>query len=411
MEKRTKYIVSIIAFVGAIILLSILNPFSWNDATERTVVTQAGGNQFVEFKPGVFYSGFFSKEQAWPNQISVSHIDTLFDGDLSLRDNTIEIGIIKDVRFNDATVATVSGITQYILPVDESQMIAIHNAHKTPESFVQRRLSPYTIECLKSAAQLMSSEMHYSGGRAQMTQDYMDQLKNGSYLLNIKETNIFDSVDNERKRVYRVQIQTDVEGKPKRKFSSIKEYSVQVGDAQIIDVDYEPQVDNMLSKKISAATAASISKQELMTAQQQSLTAKAKGEKELVDIEYEQRKIQTREVVEAQTKVEVAKQDLIQQDIAYQAAVKEGMKIKTLADANAYEKRTAFTANGALEQKLAAWVEERKAAWSAFASFQGNIVPMYQVGNQGGSSNAAEWMQIMGMKAAKDITLDLSNKK
>ncbi len=35
-------------------------------------------------------------------------------------------------------------------------MIAIHNAHKTPEAFVQRRLAPYTVECLKSSAQLMS---------------------------------------------------------------------------------------------------------------------------------------------------------------------------------------------------------------------------------------------------------------
>lgn len=394
--------------IGIILLMVFFNPFSWNDATERTVVTQASGDQFVRFKPGVFYAGFFAKEQSWPNQISVSHTDAKFDGDLSLNDNTCEIGIIKDVRFNDATTASVSGITQYILPLDEKQMLNIHNAHKTPTAFVQRRLAPYTVECLKSSGQLMSSEMHYSGGRAQMTQDYMDQLKNGSYLLNIQETNIFDSVENARKRVYSVKIQTDKSGNKLRKFSSIKEYSVLVGDAQITDVDYEQKVDEMLAKKIAASTAASISKQELMTAQQKQLTAEAQGKQKLVEIEYQQKQQQTIEVVQAQTLVELAKQDLLKQDIALQASQKEAAKIKTLADANAYEKQRLIQADGALKQKLDAWLEERKYAWDAFSKFQGNMVPLYQSGGQGGT--ATNWMEIMGMKAAKDLNLDMKNR-
>ena len=43
-----------------------------------------------------------------------------------------------------------------------------------------------------------------------------------------------------------------------RKFSSIKEYSVIVGDAQIIDVDYEKKVDEMLAKKIDALSTTKI---------------------------------------------------------------------------------------------------------------------------------------------------------
>lgn len=154
---ESKQIIKLAALVVAIIVAAFINPFSWNDATERTVVTQMNGRQFVEFKPGIFYAGFFAKETPYPNQISVSHMDSLFSGNYSLSDNTIEIGVIKDVRFNDATTAVISGITQYILPSGEKEMLEIHNAHRSPESFVQRRLAPYTIECLKSSAQLMSS--------------------------------------------------------------------------------------------------------------------------------------------------------------------------------------------------------------------------------------------------------------
>lgn len=409
--KYKKVIIGGIILVIVLVLFAFANPFSYNDATERTVVTRTTGKQFVQFKAGVFFSGFFSKEQSWPNQISVSYTDTAFDGSLSIHDNTIEIGIVRDVRFNDATTASMSGITQFILPVDEKSMLEIHNAHKTPEALVQRRLAPYTVECLKSSGQLMSSEMHYSGGRAQLTQDFMDQLKNGSYLLNIQETYDYDSTENVKKRIYSVKIQTDANGGRKRKFSSIKEYSVVIGDAQIIDVDYEPKVDEMLAKKIQAATEASVSKQRLMTAQQQQLTAEAEGKKKLVEIEYQQKQEQTKQVVAAQTLVELAKQDLIKQDIALQASVKEAAKVKTLADAEAYSKQRIMSADGALDKKINAYIQVQQYWADAFSKYTGNLTPSIITGGAGGTNtNALNIMEILGMKAAKDLSLELKNK-
>ena len=202
MEKSPiKYaVIAGLAIVG-LIVVSIINPFSWNDGGERTVVQQLSGKQFVQFESGVYYAGFFAKQTAWPNQISVSYQQN--EADLDLNDNSIEIGVIN-IRFGgDATTANVKGITQYILPNDEKDMVLIHNTHRTPQSLVTKRLSPYTKECLQSSAQLMSSEMHYSGGRAQMAQDFIDQLKNGSFLLMTSEQFVFDSLEKEDKRVYK----------------------------------------------------------------------------------------------------------------------------------------------------------------------------------------------------------------
>lgn len=408
MTTNKKIVYAVVAVV-AIILFMIINPFSYNEAGFRTVVTQQDGRQFVQYNAGMFYSGFFSKETEWPNQISVSYKDSISkDG---IEDNTIEIGMVS-IRFNDATTAKVGGITQYILPVAESEMLEMHNAHKTPEALVRRRLSPYTQECLQSSAQLMSSEMHYSGGRAQMVQDYLDQLKNGAFLLKISANTVFDSIEKTNKRVYEVNIQTTKEGQPKRKFSSIKEYGITVADAQVTDVDYQKQVDDMLAKKIDAATRASISKQELMTAQQQALTSKAQGEKALVDIEYKQKQEQTKQVVAAQTLVQLAQQDLEKQAIAEKAAMKEASKIKILADADAYAKRTAIQANGALEQKLEAWVTVQGYWADAFGKYQGNVVPQYMTGsgNYAPGNGAINFMEVMGAKAARDLTLDMKTK-
>lgn len=395
--------------IGALVFIFslIINPFSYNRAGERTVVERLSGEQDVRFQPGMFYAGFFAKETVWPNQISVMYQSD--GGDMIFNDNSIDIGKVT-VRFGgDATTALVSGIVQFTLPVDKQDMLDMHNVHKTPESLVSKRLYPYTKECLQSSAQLMSSEVHYSGGRAQMAQDFQDQLSNGVFILKTSERIIFDSLEMDKKRIYETNILTDSLFAPKRKKSSIKAYGIGIADAAITDVDYEDRVDSMLAKKIDASTRASIAKQELLTAQQQQLTAKATGEQKLVEIEYKQKQEQTKQVVAAQTLVEVAKQDLLKQEIAKQAAEKEAQKIKILADAEAYAKQRVMAADGALDKKLAAYERVQKNWAEAFSKYQGNVVPTISSGGSYGNGGI-NFMEIMGAKAARDLSLDLKNK-
>jgi hypothetical protein len=391
MEKSPiKYaVIAGLAIVG-LIVVSIINPFSWNDGGERTVVQQLSGKQFVQFESGVYYAGFFAKQTAWPNQISVSYQQN--EADLDLNDNSIEIGVIN-IRFGgDATTANVKGITQYILPNDEKDMVLIHNTHRTPQSLVTKRLSPYTKECLQSSAQLMSSEMHYSGGRAQMAQDFIDQLKNGSFLLMTSEQFVFDSLEKEDKRVYKTEIQKNGDGTYKRKTSSIKEYNITVADAQVTDVDYEKQVDDMISKKVAASTKASVSKQELMTAQQQALTAKAKGEQALVEIEYEQKQDQTKQVVTAETRKEVAK-------LEKEAAELENQKIKILADAQSYQ-NAKLVAAGLTPQEKAEW--EYKTKVGVAEKLSKVTLPNTYISGSNGNGQANLLESLLGVKLLED---------
>lgn len=81
----------------------------------------------------------------------------------------------------------------------------------------------------------------------------------------------------------------------------------------------------------------------------------------MVEIEYQQKQDQTKQVVEAQTKVKVAEQDKLQQKIAYEGArLLKAKKIKEMADANAYARQRIMQADGALEMKLNAQVEVQK---------------------------------------------------
>lgn len=407
MNQQKTIIASVLVVLGLITLL-FFNPFAWNDGGERTVVQTAGGDQYVQFQPGIYFQGFFAKATVWPNQISVTYQAEV--ADFELEDNGIEVGEIN-VRFNDATTADVKGIVQFILPSTEKDMIFIHNTHRTPQSLVQKRLAPYTKECLQSSAQLMSSDKHYGGGRAQMAQDFTDQLQGGVYLLSTNEEVIYDSIEHEKKRIYLTERQLDKAGLVKRKQSSITEYGVTVADAAITDVDYEDKVDEKLVKIIDAVTKAAISRQDLMKAQQEALTAEAQGKKELVEIEYTTRKEQTKQVVQAQTKVAVAEQDKLEQKIRYEASILEAKKIKELAEANAYAKRAVMQADGALEQKLAAYKEVQQYWANAFSKYTGNVSPQIMTGNgERGFNAASNFAETMQMSAQQQLLLNMRPK-
>lgn len=394
MSNQFKLIVGAVALVIGCIIFSIINPFSWNDGGNRTVVQQTGGKQFVQFEPGVFYSGFFAKETEWPNQISVMF--TKKEPNYDLVDNAIEVGDMS-VMFSDRFTAEMKGITQYILPSDEKNMILIHNTHRTPESLVQKRLAAYTKECIQSAAQLMTADMHSSGGRAQMSQDFNDQLRNGVFLSTTKEVIVFDSIDNEKKRVFETYVQLDKNGQQKRKTSSIKEYGITVADAQVTDVTYDGKFLDRRAKLIDASTKTATSKADLQVAQQAALTAKAQGEKSLVDIEYKRKQDQMQQVVDAQTQVMLAGEDKKKQQIAKEAAIEEAAKIKILADADAYSKQRAITADNALEMRLKYQAQMNKDMWENIAKYQGAWVPTTIMGGGANNYNPMEMMMNLQM--------------
>lgn len=379
---KSKLIIRLIIASILLIMAFWLNPFAFNNAGERTVVTAIDGDQFVRFESGTYYQGFFAKEVIWPNQISVQYQDSIPSEDMN--DNTVDIGEVN-IRFNDATRADVQGIAQYILPSIEKEMIEMNNVHRTPIALVKKRLAPYTMECLQSSAQLMSSEMHYSGGRAQMVQDYIDQLRNGAFLLKVVPKNEYDSIEKVNKRLYLVENKTDKNGMNLRKFSSIKEYGISVGDAQITLVDYEEMVDKLLAAKIQAAAKASTSRQLLMTAQQEALTAAAQGQKKLVETEYAQKVSQTTQVVAAQTKVELAKTYSQEQQEAAKAAVYAAQKVRTDADAEAYKNRQMVSAG------LTPWdkadFEMKTKIGVAEALSKITLPQTYMVGDKGGTSS------------------------
>lgn len=394
-------------FIGtgflALLLLLQINPFGVNSLGYRQVVETPTGNKYVIFSNGVYWKFPGSKVTSYPNVLTISHrgekTGSTIDGNSIL------------IRFNDATEANAQTVVRFRMPSDEESMLILHSEYVNKEYLALKGLQPYTIECLKNSAQLMDSEQHYSGGRAQLSQYFQDQLKYGLYILDSHEFFVKDSLTGENKRVYESQIRKDTNGKEVRKKSDIAQFGITIASATIENVDYEQQVDEKLAKKIEASTRESVSKQNLVTAQQEAMTAEAEGRKRLVEIEYEEKQKQTQAVVNAETQVKLAVQDKEKQKIALEAARLEAQKIKALADAEAYSKTKMMQADGALDKKLKTYQSVQETWAAAFKDYKGDLVPQFQTGVGSSGNNAGlDFMQIMSAKAAKDLSLDLKVK-
>ncbi len=399
---------SIIYGIGALFLLLFLwtvNPFGYNDLGYREVVETPFGQKYVVFTNGMYWKVPGSKVGTYPNVITISHRG-------SNTGSTVNGKQIL-IRFNDATEAYAQTVVRFRLPDKEKDMLTLHSEYVNKEYIALKGLQPYTIECIKNSAQLMDSEQHYSGGRAQLSQFFQDQLEDGLYLLDVQERVYRDSMTNEVKRIYESIIRMNNEGGKVRKESDLKRFGITVASATIENVDYESQVDEKLKKKIEASTREAVSKQNLVTAQQEAMTAEAEGRRRLVEIEYEEMQRQTQAVVQAETQVRLALKDKEKQQIAMEASKLEAAKIIALAEAEAYSKQKIMAADGALEKKLKTYEEVQRMWATAFQNYQGALVPTFQTGTNGnGKGNAGlDFMEIMGAKAAMDLNMNMNVQK
>jgi len=386
------------ALVGLILLFLLfsLNPTAVNDSGYRTHVQTVTGDEWVRFEPGFFWAGFFSKKTKYPDVISVVFTDKSIQSEITSKNGRINI------RFNDATKATANATVRWRLPGIESEMIKIHKEYKSPQKLAETTLTTYTDECLRYAAQLMESETHYSGGMSRLSEDFQDQLENGQYVLEMKSEYVEDSITRESKRLTRRYPRVDEQGNIVRNKSDVQQFNITVAYASIGEVDYEEQVDTKLAKKIEASTQESISKQTLITAQQEALTAKAEGEKTIAETRAREDALKIEAIIQAEKKREVAK---IEKD---EALFKKETAI-LIGQGEAEKKRLAMEADGALEKKLQAYIEVNKVYADAIKNYQGNWVPEINMGGSSSSGGGSqELINLLMAKTAKDLSLDLS---
>ena len=389
-DEKKEIVKNPFVYVGAFLFgfILITNPFIYNSAGERTYTQDPiFGSEKISFSPGIHWGGLFCKTQKWPDVMA-----TEFDST-----NTVSI------RFNDATQGEALANVRWELPKDEIAMINLHKSYLKPDNLQARTLEPYARECLAFAAQLMESEVHYSGGQSKLKEDFRDQLSNGQYVLSTNVSFMFDSVRNERIKITNTDIRKDQNGQPLRIPSDVQTYRVETVFAAVPKVDYEQIIDEKLKAKIEQSTKESIAKQTLITAQQEALTAKARATQMLEETRAKEEADKLKAVIQAEKEKAVAQQ--------------EALKAKFVADKVEQEGRAKAVANQAL--RAAGLTPQEQAEWDYKKHVDGIRALAEGIGKTtwpsimtfgGGQGNPTNPIEALGIKSLLDITNQIKYK-
>ena len=382
----------LIGLTIALFALYAFNPLSNNDAGERQVIQTLGGDLDVKFSPGLYFSGFFSKVTTYPNNVTIQ----ISDRDHISPDADYHM-LPHMGTFSEGDAATLSHTTKWDLPSDKNKMLDLHKTYTDINNLMTTTLLMYQKQIASYSTQRMSSEAHYSGGQSQLNEYFQDQLRNGQVLL-ITETKTRPLKDGSVKTYIEVKAKLDAEGNIKRSVSDIQEYGIVASFASIDEVLYDERIYEKLKAKIDAASDEATAKQELITAQQQALTEKAKGEKLIAKTKATEEADELQEVIRARKAKLVAIENLAQArlDAAAKLVLKEaeakGDKLKVAAGLTPLE-----AASIEMETRIGVARELAKV----------NVPNIVISGGSGGANP----MEAVGIKYLMDINNQLSKRK
>ncbi len=307
------------------------------------------------------------------------------------------------VRFNDGATAHVSGNVRIDLPSDPEKLIQIHKNFRTYEALIRDTVEQVVSESIILTSALMSAEESYTTKRAEFSQMADDQVKNGVYLTEADTIQTKDPKTGEITIKQIVRIQTDPKtGEFDRKPSVLDHYGIRVSQFVIKEIDYEEGVDNQIKSKQEALMTIVSSKAQAEKAQQQRITAEEEGKMNVAKARYLQEVEKTTAITAAEKELEVAKLGKTKAEFQKQTKILE-------AEGEGEYRRKIMVADGALQQKLNAYVETQKAWATAMATMQQPLVPGVMMGGTGstGGNGAMSLMEMMAAKAARDLSIDL----
>lgn len=442
MNKKLAWIGGLIIAGVVMVMLLFSQLFYYNEAGYIThIQTKWPTEEKVVSDLGYTYLGF-GTATPWPREMtiqSVSNMAALPKGASTDIDGQGSALIPSfPTTFLGGVTATVDSNVRVAIPSGE-QFIQLARIYRTPENFVVQAIMPVMKSVIKSTAQLMTADDYYSGSVSAFAQAFYDQMADGSYLVERTETQVEikeaaktailqDGTDQGQyggntKTIVKVNKVLGKDGLPIRMERQFAKLGVTVVDANILSVDPNQQFkDRMIAVQKSQADL-SIARQGRLTAEEQKQLVTAVGAKEVEQKRQDTLRDQIESTTQAETKKQLALIDAGRErekaevekatsQIKYEQAQIDAKTTKEKAEAEAYAKKAVIMADGALTQKLNTWLEGQKAIAQAVEH-----APVPQIVFGGGESGTGRQGEVtnlinmMGVKAAKDLMLDMNVSK
>lgn len=389
--------------------------FGINNAGHRTVVQYPTGTLYVKFTPGI-YPQWFGTAEVYNDVVTFDYDKEDSDVDSSID----QVGI--SVRYQDGGTGTVYGKARFSLPNDELTMLHLHKAFRSNRGVAQKLIKTVTEEGMNLTAGLMSSEEAYAEKRSIYTQWSSQQISKGKFQTKLEKIRTVDESTGKTVTKNVPVISYGENGLPVHLDSDLSDYGIDVNGFQITDWDFEPKTLQQIATKREATMAIITAIANAERAKQDAITSEEQGKANVMTAKYEKEVVKEQAVVDAERgkqvavisaekNVEVARQQKLEAEQKKLAAAEYKEEQILRGEGDGAYKRLVIEADGALAQKLATY--ERVMGRFATAVEKQKWVPEIQMGdsNSDGGSNAMMLIEMMGIKAAKDLSLDMSINK
>jgi len=395
------------AVIGSLIVMVIvlMTPMIVEnlDAKEVMVIQSIGGDLDVYTEPGPKMQ-WFGKVTKYPRQEQYSFCSDVDNGDSESKCQGAN-STAKRVRFSEGGHALLNGAVSWEMPLDKDSIIQIHKKFGSEEAIEAMAIGKSLDSATYFSGPLMTSTESSGARRGELVQYINDQAEHGIYVTQSKQV-VTKDVAGITQTISVTEIMHDNKNMPMRQQGSIlDEFKIKLLPISINELKYDKVVEKQIADRQSSTTQVQLAIASSLKAEQQAKTVEAEGKALAAKAKWDQETIKAKEVTLAQQKYEVSI-----------LAAKEAEQYKRtqilIGEGNATKMKLEMQANGALEQKLAAYIEVNKSYADAIANYKGAWVPQTLMGNSTGNSNGAQNMiDMLAVKTARELNLDMKVSK
>ena len=311
-------------------------------------------------------------------------------------------------RFNDGAKAIVKGSFRYLLPSDCESLIEVHKKFQSQRGIEQSLINPVAQRAIFSTGPYMSAGESYSERRAEFVDLANDQIGSGIIKTDKVDAEVLDTITGQMKTIKQVTsrpCETTGEDCVKglaRDESALNSYGFSISNFAISTIQYDDnvldQIRNQQEARMNVITQAANAR----SSEAKAKAAEADAAFQVAQTRAKEEVAKTQQVVRAEARAKVAELSVLEAEAYKQEQILRG-------EGEAARKKLVLEADGALEQKLAAYVEVAKVNAQAIENYKGNWVPQTVMGTNGsskGTSAANDLLGIMAVQAAKDLSVN-----
>lgn len=299
------------------------------------------------------------------------------------------------------------GSLNYEMPLEPQQLTQIHIKYGNQDAVQKQLVETITNKCVYMTGPLMSSKESYAEKRTNLILYIEDQIQGGVYKTTQRETKTKDPITGAEKTVTVVEIVKDSSGNPARQEEAVlKSYGIKTSNFAVTSLPYDDVVEQQIKQQQELTMKVQTAVASAKEAEQRAITVAKEGEANAAAAKWAQEVEKAKAVTLAQQQFEVAQ-------LGARSAEQNKRAEILLGEGEATRKRLVMQADGALEKKLAAYVETQKVWAEAMAKMTQPVVPGVMLGGSEGKSGngVTQMMEIMAAKAARDLQLDIKAKQ